>query len=264
MSNKRGHQGGARTRAGKRGQLTLFVILGILIVVITLFLLFFFKPSILGIERTSTGATSFQGCAKEGIDESISLLAPTAGFSGDYFNITYNGIDVPYICYSDEYYKPCVVQVPFLEEEFKRSLSSALNSKITDCYNDYVNEFKRQGYEVTTGEIELELDLQKDKIKLDIEAPLSVASGSSISTSQGLSFEIPTKIYDILMLANNIVKFETTVGEYELVQSQLLYPDLPVNAMKLGDETVVYIINDKETKYQFAVRSYARPPGYGF
>ena len=250
--------------SNKRGQLTLFVILGILIVVITLLLLFFFKPSVLGFESTSVRPDTFEACVKEGLDESIPLLAPTIGFSGSYFNKTYDGIAVPYVCYSDEYYKPCVVQVPFLENEFKRSLSAILESRITDCYNNYVNEFKRQGYDVTAGNIDVSMDLQKDKIKVDIKAPLSVSAAGSSATFQDLSFEIQTKIYDILMLANNIVKYETTYGEYELVSSQLLYPDLPVNAIKLGDETVIYIINDKEIKYQFAVRSYARPPGYGF
>jgi len=152
----------------------------------------------------------------------------------------------------------------FIEKEFERSLKVKLNEMITDCYNNYVDEFKRQGYDVKAGNIDLEIALQSDKIKLDVSAPLSITDGSSSSSGfQDLSFEIPTKIYDILMLANNIVKYETTYGEYELVQSQLLYPEMPVNAFKVDDGTVIYVINNKDVKYYFAVRSYVQPAGYG-
>ena len=65
------------------------------------------------------------------------------------------------------------------------------------------------------------------------------------------------------MLANNIISYETTYGEYDLVTSQLMYPDMVVNAFKLGDGTIIYVINSGEAKFQFAIRSYVFPPGYG-
>jgi hypothetical protein len=248
----------------KRGQLTIFIILGILVVVAVLAAIFLLRPEFFRPGKQISQPNTFEHCAKQGIDQAVLELALTAGFTGSYFNKTYNDIAIPYVCYSDEYYEPCVVQAPFLEEEFKKSLGSRLDGRITECYNNYIEEFKRSGYDVEKGDISIDIDLQKEKIKLKISTPIMINDGSSSTTIQDIEFEVPTKIYDVIMLANNIVKYETTHGEYELVQSQLLYPDLIVNAIKLGDETVIYIINDQEAKYQFAIRSYARPPGYGF
>lgn len=247
----------------KRGQLTLFIILGIVILAAVIAVLFFYRADLADILTPKTSPDTFEYCAKQGVDEIVTSLAPTAGFIGTYFNKTYNSIAIPYVCYTDEYYKPCVVQVPFLEERFKASLRAELETKVNDCYNDYLDEFKRQGYDVTAGDVDIEMDLQKDKIKISVSAPTTVSEEGLSSSSQDFEFEIPTKIYDVIMMANNIVKFETTYGEYELVQSLLLYPDMPVNAFKLGDGTIIYVINSGETKYQFAVRSYVSPPGYG-
>ena len=232
-------------------------------VVAVLASIFFIKPEILGVERVASQPDSFEYCIKQGTDQIVGDLAPTAGFLGAYFNKTYNNIAIPYVCYSDEYYKPCVVQAPFLEEKFKESFEARINSKVSQCYNNYVEEFRRQGYDVVEGDIEVTTELQKDKIKLDVVAPVSVSDGSNPITTQDLEFDIQTKIYDVIMLANNIVKFETTYGEYELVQSQLLYPDMVVTTAKLDDGTVVYTIRNREIKYLFAVRSYVNPPGYG-
>ena len=45
----------------------------------------------------------------------------------------------------------------------------------------------------------------------------------------------------------------------------VFYPEFIIDKLKQGDGTTVYIITDKETetKFQFASRSFAWPPGYG-
>ena len=246
----------------KKGQLTLFIILGVVIIAAVAIALYFYNPELFPGQRIVAPDT-FEVCAKKGIDKIILDLAPTAGFTGAYFNKTYQNTPVPYVCYTDEYYKPCVVQTPFLEKKFIESLSLLIEDQIETCYNDYIGDFERYGYDVQSGDIEVEMELQKDKIKLDITAPVTISDGTTTSGFQDFSFEIPTEIYSVVMLANNIVSFETTYGEYEIVKAQLLYPDMPVNAFKLGDGTVIYRINKNDIKYQFAVRSYVYPAGYG-
>ena len=46
----------------------------------------------------------------------------------------------------------------------------------------------------------------------------------------------------------------------------ILYPGVKVEKYKQEDGTTVYILTDRNTndKFQFAVRSLAWPPGYGF
>ncbi len=55
--NKRGHQGGARTLAGKRGQLTIFVILGIALIVLV-FMTFFLFYSNEPIQQTNSSSAT--------------------------------------------------------------------------------------------------------------------------------------------------------------------------------------------------------------
>ena len=185
----------------KRGQLTLFIIIGIVIIASILTLLFVYNPSFLDSFRPIVVPDTFEYCVKQGVDGIVDDLALTAGFTGSYFNKTYQGVAVPYACYTEEYYKPCVVQVPFLEEEFKDSFLVLAEEEIENCFNDYVEEFTRQGYAVSAGEIEVELELQMDKLDVAISAPLVISDGNATTTLEDYTLEIPTEIYNVLMLA---------------------------------------------------------------
>jgi hypothetical protein len=247
----------------KRGQLTIFILIGIFVILIGLISIYFYNPSILGFGGPTVDKNTFEFCVKDSIDNLIVDLSMTGGFTGAYFNKSYMGVSVPYVCYSDEYYKPCVVQTPFLEEVFKESFKDSIDGEIQKCYNKFVEDFKRQGYSVVEGEVEITADILPEIIRLKIDAPLSVSDGESSSGYDSFTIELPTKIYSILMLANAIVGYEISYGTFDLIQSQLYYPDTLVNAFKPGDGTTVYVINYGEINYQFAVRSYVFPPGYG-
>jgi hypothetical protein len=250
--------------SGKRGQLTLFIIIGIVILVVAGVMLYFFQDEIFRPSKTTFQVDSFESCVKKELDGLVVDLAKTGGFTGSYFNVTYNNVAIPYMCYTEEYSEPCVVQVPFQEKVFQDSIRSVLDDKINLCYNNYVSQFQRQGYDVQSGEVTTEIDFQKDYMRFEIDAPVSVSDGSSTSSIQKLSFNIPTKIYDIISLANNIVAYETTYGAYDLITNQFLYPEMPTTVTSLDDGTVIYTIVSNDIKYRFAVRSYVLPAGYQF
>ena len=247
----------------KRGQLTLFILIGIFILLVGTISIYFYNPSIFSFGGPNVNTNTFEFCVKESLDNLVVNLSKTGGFTGSYFNKTHMGISVPYVCYSDEYYKPCVVQTPFLENVFKESFENSIEEGVQKCYDKFIGDFKRQGYKVREGGINLDVEILAEEIVLDVQAPLSILDGDSSSSFEKITLEIPTPIYSILSLANTIVSSETTVGDFDLVQSQLYYPNMIVNTFKPGDGTVIYVINQGDIKYKFAIRSYVFPPGYG-
>ena len=76
--------------------------------------------------------------------------------------------------------------------------------------------------------------------------------------------KIVNPIYEILILATEILNTEITVGEVDVLDYIYIYPNLIVKRLVQDEGSAVYIIEDKnsETKYQFAVRNLYFPPGY--
>jgi len=71
-----------------------------------------------------------------------------------------------------------------------------------------------------------------------------------------------SNIYEILILATEILNTEITVGEVNILDYIYVYPNLIVRRLVQDEGSAVYIIEDKnsETKYQFAVRNLYFPP----
>ena len=67
------------------------------------------------------------------------------------------------------------------------------------------------------------------------------------------------------MVSTSIIQSETKYGESDTTTLMLLYDYLIIDKLRQGDGTTIYILEDNNlgTKFQFASRSYAWPPGYG-
>ena len=71
-------------------------------------------------------------------------------------------------------------------------------------------------------------------------------------------------MYDLLLIAESIVQFESTLGDSETTDYLNYYPDLSISKIKLGDGSKVYTLKDVVTneQFRFATRSLVWPAGY--
>ncbi len=69
-------------------------------------------------------------------------------------------------------------------------------------------------------------------------------------------------LYELVAIGQNIIEWESTYGEAVPDLYMELYHNLKVEKYVQGDETIVYIITDRDTKdkFQFASRSLAYAP----
>src|SRR3989344_1483858 len=115
FSNKKEVMSNNHIFLNKSGQTTIFIILGILIVVAGL-LIYFLSPQFGKSTRVDTSNPQgfIEACIKEDIQNAISLLSNRGGSLNPTHYIAYNNEKIEYLCYSNENYKPCVMQQPFL------------------------------------------------------------------------------------------------------------------------------------------------------
>ncbi len=246
----------------KKGQVTIFLILGIIIVASILVFFLYVKPNYIN----STGNKLYlETCVEDAIKEEIPKLSLKAGVENSRFNYNYLEENITFVCYSDEYYKPCVVQQPLLKETFERNLELNLKSAIESCYSNAVDELKSRGYEVLEGKISYDISLQPNQINISINAPTSISTDDSSRRIKNFEIILDSEIYNILMLATSIVQFETSYGDVEVSTLNFYYPNVNVEKTRREEGVKIYNIKDnKEIEFKFASRSFAWPPGYGF
>ena len=245
----------------QKGQITIFIIVGIIIVAAVLIFFLWIQPTYFPGDGVKPG---FEGCVEREIEKAVETIGVKGGFVEPEFYYLYGGEKVPYLCYTNLYYKPCINQKPFLKQHFEDNLYKSVRVKIDSCFESSLNDLRNQGYEVVGEKGDLSIEIVPGKISVLYDAPVVIQKSSAQKFTK-FSFETSSQIYDILMIATSIVQYETAFGDADVDSLMLYYPDLIVRKMKMSEGTTIYTLEDKQTqtKFQFASRSFAWPAGYG-
>lgn len=244
----------------KRGQVTIFIILAILIVGGILAFIFYIQPNFLS---NSAQTMKIDSCVSDAVEEAIEELVETGGIINPQMTYPYDGKNITYFCYTSENYRTGTIIVPFPEKAFEENLAKLTQSKVEGCYTSSLDDLRRRGYEVSDEIPEIKMELQPGKIIYSLGSV--TITKESTQTLGELKVEMNSQIYEMLMIATSILQQEVQYGDSEVKYIMDLYPDFLIEKMKRGDGTTIYTITDKKTqiKYQFASRSLVWPAGYG-
>lgn len=253
----------AKMKMGKemnnKGQVTMFIIVGIIVVVGILTFFLFIQPTYIQDKGKQLG---FEGCVADVVEEAIKELELKAGFIDPEFTYPYNGEKLTYLCYTNEYYETCTVQVPFLKNKFDSEMEKLIRDDVNACYENSIDELKAQGYSVTPGVVTYDVLIEPSVVRVEIDAPTSVG-GQQFAR---FNAEVNAPTYDMVMIATSILQFETKYGDADASAMMEFYPDYKITKMKRSDGTTVYILEHKGlgNKFQFASKSLVWPAGYDF
>jgi len=247
----------------KRGQITLFIILAILIIGS---LLFIFWPKIkISITGANRPITYIEKCvADKEFDNTIQLIAEQGGSAEPENYILFQDKKVEYLCYTNQYYKRCLVQKPLLKASMEQELAEALENKIIGCFDSLKKNLESAGYNVELDNISFQISLVPEKLIVDIDAPLRIEKGET-EYFRKFRIEKQSHLYNLVMIGTTIIKNEAKFGDNEVVTYMIYYPDVKIQKLKQEDGSTIYILEDTETRehFIFASRSVAWPAGYG-
>jgi len=255
----------AKSIMEKRGQVAIFIIVAIIIVVGGV-LAYFFVPQV---RTVISGELSPNAFVKDSLSDKVLVTMELLSSQGGYLDpegyLTYQGNNVKYLCYNAQFMKLCAVQQPMIKAHYEQELETALNTKAKETISLLISEYESRGYTVTgVSDPTVDVEITLGKIIIKVDAPMTVTKESTESLRE-FTFEIPSKIYTLLMTATSIIDFESTYGDSETSLYIRNYPDLTMDKIKLGDGSTVYTVGDVITgeKFTFASRSLAWPAGYG-
>ncbi len=252
-------------RGNKRGQVTLFIIIA-LVIIAMIALLAYFWNDIKSITVEVTPQKYIETCMDEPIKNSVTSVFQHGGTSEPKNFILYGGKKIEYLCYTNEYYKTCVMQKPLLKDSIEKELNSLLRSSAQNCIASLKQEMESKGYAVNQGSIRTDIltNITFNKADFIINSPIVFTKGDSSQSFSNFIISKKSRLYDLIMSAVYILNWEARYGDFDILTFMLSYPDLRLEKIKQSEGSKIYILSSRSTleEFTFASRSLSWPPGF--
>jgi len=252
-----------RGRWSSTGQVTIFIIIAIIIVALA-FLIYSFYPQIkstIGGEEKNP-PSYIQTCLEDKIKDTADKLSLQGGSVTPQNYILYEDEKVEYLCYTNEYYRTCVVQQPLLKRHIESEIKKEIENDVTSCFASLKSSYEKKGYDVSLKSGDRRVELLPKRIVGTFNYSMTLTKGST-QKYDSFVVMVNNNLYELVAIATSIIEWETTYGDAEVTTYMTYYPDLKVEK-KSGNGGKVYILTDRNTgnKFQFAIRGQIWPAGY--
>lgn len=246
----------------KKAQLSVFIILGLLILIV-LIALFMRKPDFLSIFLGKSPFEKIKECSQDSLKEGLQLVTEQGGSVEPENYYLYNSKKVGYVCYNEESFKACVMQQPFLKNNIEEKLKNYVQPKIKECLNDVKIDLEKRGGKVEFKEPKINVEIIPGSVLFNIESDLKIEK-EAVETYKNIKIDANSNIYNLIITASSIANNEAKYGDDDTTTYMIKDKSLKVEKIKQGDETKIYILTDRKTKekFYFAIKSIPIPPGW--
>lgn len=212
----------------KRAQVTIFVILGILMV-ITIIVLFIFQNKVSILTTREVNPTNFiTDCVKKDLIVAVDNIiykggVYSSGLNKDQF-FDLNGSNLAILCWANSSKTSCTNTHPLLVDEARLTLERIITPKINSCFNKLKNSYPN--LEVSSENPEFIISLERGfvSVKLRKQVVLSAEEGSELVNN--FDFDFSSELYEFLDLANVVVTAESSCVCTPHISEEILYTDV--------------------------------------
>ena len=239
----------------KRGQATLFIVLGIVLVVLVALYFIGVQQNIIPPLLGGGSASSQMAAVEEHIQEClvdiggeyVTIIAAQGGYlapASDTY-VLYNDTQVSYLCWDQEGAE-CTNRLLILshmEEDLQKTIGSALGT----CINVYDVSDDIEAAE----DWELTVEIQSDSVDLLLYYPVSINDGENVVSADEFSESLSVPLGELYEVSQDIVNDHAVLGDFEQLTYMLSklsrytiykykpYPDV-LYQVKLREGTYVF------------------------
>lgn len=254
-----------KKKGDKKGQVTIFIIVAIVIVVAGLLIYFVYPKIKAGAGFDSKNPSAFiQTCLEDEIKNNVKIISSQGGSLNPEFFYLYDNSKIEYLCYTNQDYLPCVMQQPMLKQHIESEIKNSVGNQAKVCFNELKANYVKQGENPNLVEGATDVELLPGKIVITFNNVLTLTKAGS-ERYENFKVVLNNNLYELVGIANSILEWEVVYGDADTSSYMNYYPDLKVEKKKQEDGTKVYMLTERDTenKFQFASRSMAWPSGYG-
>lgn len=250
-------------KKNNRGQVTIFIIIAVIVVAIGA-LIWIFYPQIKSVVGTGTDNPSafLETCIKSEIENAVQTISLQGGSINPENYHSYLGDNIEYLCYTSDYYTPCIVQQPLLKNHIENEINNEISEEAQACLQDLKTSFEKKGYDVNLVPKNTSVELLPERVVTTFNVDLTLKKSGTVNYD---SFRVVlnNNLYELIGIANSIINWETTYGDADTGTYMDYYHYLKVEKKKRDDNSKIYILTNKDTgnMFQFASRSIVLPPG---
>ncbi len=258
----------------KRGQITIFIVVGLIIVSgVVLFFLLRTKvtPQIGG--TTETNANAFlSSCIEQKTKEAVNELSIRGGELNSTLNINFMFTkekvyrNISYLCYTQNNFRPCVVQKPTIFLDMQNGVKKYISDDMGSCFTAMLDNFKTQGF--TVGENSklnsFDVNFGPNKVTIKTDSEVILTKTDETTTQKNFQVIVSSRIYEIMGIVQEVMNQEATFCHFEDSGFTVAYPEFSIDKYEMESGVRIYTIKNKvsEEKFRFAVRSCAISPGF--
>ncbi len=248
----------------KKGQIAIFVIVAILLVVIIAIAFSVYRPPVLERTEEFIPETFIDKCLREEVREVIGVMLPQGGFVSPIDYKLYQNSKVTYLCKNINFYGSCITQHPLYIKKLEEEIEENIQEQIENCFINFEDELESRNYQYFGGEIEIGVELKPGIVEATAYRDFTYSKGEVSKSFDSFDMAIRNPLYDIGIVANEIASQEAQFCHFSNDGFNLLYPKFDIRKFVFSDSTEIYTIKEKKSgaEMNIAIRGCAIPAGF--
>lgn len=242
----------------KRGQATVFVLVGIVIFVVVVLLLYLRGSLSFGTvtsetlqDRLTTIESHIKSCIQDIGDDPIRKI----GLQGGYLSLApetfraSGGVDISYLCYNRGNDPRCynrMLTLGSMEEDISLAIQRGLGS----CLN--IKKFTR-GLDATTGtgSPAVTTDIGQDTVSVLVTYPITLRKGELRAQEDQFTKTFSYPLGRLYQVSQDIITIESSAGDFDQLSYMLSHQGQFVIEKKKPYPDKLYILQTKDSDYLF-------------
>lgn len=249
-------------RKVKKGQVTIFIILGIVIVVGIIAAIFLRQDIARIFGKDIEPREEIRSCVEEALEPTMKLVLENAGELAPELMKMYNGSRYNYLCYQSGDYTPCINTHPMIKKTAENSMTDATREQVEQCFINLIDDLEARGNTVTEGDLYYSLELVPGNLVIKVEKKLTVSGKDTTQSFEDFSFEILTQMYGLFNLVREVVNQESQFCYFDYNGFMTLYPEYKIKKINYDNSLIYTALHEKSMeKIKFAIRGCTFPAG---
>lgn len=240
----------------KRGQVSVFAIVGIVLVILVALFFFlrneygaFVAPTVFLNEKAKPIEDNLKGCILSVSQQSLNTFGKQGGDFNPSNYLLYKGMNVKYFCTNIIGKEECLNVMPTLRE-MEEKLSFEIQNGVNSCVNKDLAK-SGLGYDIKAGKLDTKVEFAGENVLVKADYDVEITKGDIKTTINPVALSFDAPVEELYSVAVDAVNAEARVGFFE----QLLYMvskkgKYIINLDKPYPDKI-YKINKKDSEFEF-------------
>ncbi len=233
----------------KKSQITLFIILGLFLVMGAAFLIY---TNTQRIEQEFIDTSSVKHYTQKCLEEAAEITIAISGLRGGFMEqptdrMSLPGFDTVYL-YSSGLRN--VLTKEIIQREFSRMYPIPVE---VVCTYDF---FEKQGFDISVGNVTSDLIIRDEDILLNVDYPLTVKQGDSVSEFSKFTMKFPIRLNYMIETINNVT---AEIESHPDISEPAYYAQFGLNfrLFQVKDNEKLFVVSDPISNVQGSALVYA-------